>query len=122
MSSTVKRSFEGGEERLFRQVEGLKRLSQVINAYPSQQQALSEALKVVAETLQVEKCLLMRHDPRTNKLIPLVPTYGFKGANLARLHILLPKDYDYSVAEAENNCRVFAKAFYQTQPFHSNRI
>lgn len=116
MSSTIMQSSEDREERPFRQANGLKRLAQVINAYSSQEQALSEALKVVAEVMQVEKCLLMRHDSRTNKLIPLTPLYGFKQSELDLLHVTLAETMD----AAESDCRVFNEAFHEGRPAHSN--
>jgi diguanylate cyclase (GGDEF)-like protein/PAS domain S-box-containing protein len=107
---------ENYPDRSSRQVDGLKRLAQVVNAYSSQEQALAEALKIVAEVMQVEKCLLMRHDPKTNRLLPVTPYFGFELSQLSQLQVNLidPKPL-------RSDCQVFSLAFLQGRAVYSNQ-
>ncbi|NWJ94626.1 MAG: diguanylate cyclase [Chloroflexi bacterium] len=118
MSSIIKQNLESGEEHSFREMEGLKHLAQIISANTSQKQALIEALKVVAETLQVKKALLLQYDARTNCLVSLTPVYGFEEEELADFRINFSQTD--KKAEPQSSYQVFITAFQETAPFYLN--
>ncbi len=65
----------GRDERLHLQYKAVQKLASVISAYADLPETLYEALKVIAETLEVENVLLLKHDPQQNVLVTLRPIY-----------------------------------------------
>jgi diguanylate cyclase (GGDEF)-like protein/PAS domain S-box-containing protein len=75
--STTKSPGNADEHYLLRQYRAVQKLVAVISAYSDPRETLYEALKVIAETLEVKTALIMEFDPRLNALRVLPPIYSY---------------------------------------------
>lgn len=110
----IKHSLKNNDNRAFRYTEGLKLLARSISLFTSQEQTLTQALKITAETLEVEKCLILRYDSPTNKLLPVLPTYGLPENEINQLYIELAEN-------TETDYQLFSTAFFENRPIYSNQ-
>ncbi len=111
---------EKGNISLFRQAEGLKRLSRVINSFSTQEQTLAEALKVVAETLQVQHCLLLNCDKASNNISPLLPIHGLNQSELSQIQYELDYIASFDSSNSNETNSLLSNPLRQKQPFFTN--